>query len=48
MIRSTFAALLVAVAAWLAGAGALAQCPPTVPVEGATPPGPLPVFPSSN
>jgi hypothetical protein len=25
-----------------------AQCPPTVPVEGAAPPGPLPVFPSDN
>ena len=25
-----------------------AQCPPTVPIEGAVPPGPLPVFPSDN
>src|SRR5437588_6417689 len=25
-----------------------AQCPPSVPVEGAAPPGPLPVFPSDN
>jgi len=37
-------ALLAAVAPWLA----LAQCPPSVPVEGAPPPGPLPVFPSDN
>ena len=37
------------VAAGLAlGAGAFAQCPPSVPVEGAPPPGPLPVFPSDN
>jgi hypothetical protein len=28
--------------------GALAQCPPAVPVEGAPPPGPLPVFPPDN
>jgi hypothetical protein len=28
--------------------GAFAQCPPTVPVEGAPPPGPLPVFPPDN
>jgi plastocyanin len=27
---------------------ALAQCPPSVPVEGAAPPGPLPVFPSDH
>src|SRR5438105_1542319 len=27
---------------------AFAQCPPSVPVEGAAPPGPLPVFPSDN
>ena len=27
---------------------ALAQCPPSVPVEGAAPPGPLPVLPSDN
>jgi hypothetical protein len=28
--------------------GVSAQCPPTVPVEGAVPPGPLPVFPADN
>src|SRR5437773_15898 len=27
---------------------AFAQCPPSVPVEGAAPPGPLPMFPSDN
>jgi hypothetical protein len=38
----TFAAVLaLASAAW-------AQCPPSVPVEGAPPPAPLPVFPSDN
>ena len=29
-------------------AGALAQCPPGTPVEGAAPPAPLPVFPADN
>ncbi|HUH92497.1 MAG TPA: hypothetical protein VL742_05045 [Casimicrobiaceae bacterium] len=29
-------------------AGVLAQCPPSVPVEGAPPPGPLPLFPADN
>ena len=38
-------ALLLTVAAT---ATAFAQCPPTVPVEGAAPPGPLPVFPADN
>ena len=32
----------------IAATTALAQCPPTVPVEGAAPPGPLPVLPSDN
>jgi len=41
------AVLLTALAASL-GNAAFAQCPTTTPVEGAPPPGPLPVFPSDN
>jgi hypothetical protein len=41
-------ALAGAVLALSAFSGAFAQCPPTVPVEGAPPPGPLPVFPPDN
>ena len=44
-IRSALAGAILAVSAL---AGAFAQCPPTVPVEGAPPPGPLPVFPPDN
>ena len=32
----------------VAVSAAFAQCPPTVPVEGADPPGPLPFFPADN
>ena len=42
--RLLFALLFNTVAA----ATAFAQCPPTVPVEGAAPPGALPVFPADN
>src|SRR5436190_8649384 len=42
--RLLFALLFNTVAA----ATAFAQCPPTVPVEGAAPSGPLPVFPADN
>src|SRR5947208_17036829 len=42
--RLLFALLFNTVAA----ATAFAQCPSTVPVEGAAPPGPLPVFPANN
>ena len=42
-IRAFFAATVVAVASV-----AFAQCPPSVPVEGAPPPGPLPLFPGDN
>lgn len=41
----TSLALLVAL---LLPAGAFAQCPASVPVEGAPPPGPLPLFPADN
>jgi hypothetical protein len=44
-IRSALAGAFLAVSAL---AGALAQCPPAVPVEGAPPPGQLPVFPPDN
>jgi hypothetical protein len=36
------------VVAFALASTALAQCPPSVPVEGAPPPAPLPVFPSDN
>jgi len=44
-IRTAFAGTVLALSALT---GAFAQCPPTVPVEGAPPPGPLPVFPPDN
>jgi hypothetical protein len=40
--------VLAAVLALFAPVAASAQCPATVPVEGAPPPGPLPVFPADN
>jgi len=40
--------LLVIASALLAAAGSLAQCPASVPVEGAAPTVPLPLFPSNN
>jgi hypothetical protein len=40
--------LLVVLLNVFATSVANAQCPPTVPVEGAAPPDPLPVFPSDN
>ena len=42
--RPLIAILFSAVAA----SASFAQCPPTVPVEGGGPPGPLPIFPSDN
>jgi hypothetical protein len=48
-MRSQVARLLFALAlAFAAASLAFAQCPAAVPVEGAAPPGPLPVFPSDN
>ena len=41
-------ALLGACLSLLAGPDALAQCPVSVPVEGAPPPAPLPLFPPDN
>ena len=38
------AAMLALVAAFGAASTAMAQCPATVPVQGAPPPGPLPVW----
>lgn len=39
---------LAALSLWAASPQALAQCPTPVPVEGAAPPGPLPLFPADN
>ena len=44
-IKRFFTALLFSS---VAATAASAQCPPTVPIEGAAPPGPLPVFPADN
>jgi hypothetical protein len=41
-------ALLVLALLALAPSQACAQCPPSTPVQGAPPPGPLPVFPADN
>src|SRR5215831_11031906 len=46
-MRTLFASVAVVLALALPEA-AFAQCPPQVPVEGAPPPGPLPVFPADN
>lgn len=42
------AAMLALAAAFGATSTAMAQCPASVPVQGAPPPGPLPVFPAGN
>lgn len=42
------ARVLLAIGLTLAATAALAQCPPAVPVEGAPPPAPLPLFPADN
>jgi hypothetical protein len=48
-VNSKLARVLFALALGLLPIQALhAQCPPSVPVEGAAPPAPLPVFPSTN
>ena len=44
----TILVLLAATLVLLAPAAASAQCPASVPVEGAAPPGPLPLFPPDN
>lgn len=46
-MHTPLATLALSIALWLP-AGAIAQCPATVPVEGAPPPGPLPLFPADN
>lgn len=45
VIRSAW---VLAIQAALLGAAMAQQCPPEVPVQGAPPPGPLPVFPATN
>jgi len=47
-MRKKAAPVLLAIGLGLAASTGLAQCPPTVPVEGAPPPAPLPLFPSDN
>jgi hypothetical protein len=46
-MRTLVASVAVALALVSPGA-AFAQCPPQVPIEGAPPPGPLPIFPADN
>ena len=48
MMKSQLAAILLAGASVLAAAVSHAQCPANVPVIGAAPPAPLPVFPADN
>src|SRR5215831_12316376 len=47
-MRKRAVRILLAISWGLVAAATLAQCPPTVPVEGAPPPAPLPLFPSDN
>src|SRR5438067_1244178 len=47
-MRSKLAAFFLAVAPMVLAIPAIAQCPASVPVEGAPPPGPLPIFPPDN
>ena len=48
-MRSQLAVLFLTIALMvLATPATLAQCPASVPVEGASPPGPLPLFPADN
>src|SRR5215468_6400339 len=48
MLRRLACTLACASLAALIPSIANAQCPPSVPAEGAAPPGPLPVFPADN
>src|SRR6201987_485751 len=47
-MRSKLAVLFLAIVPMLLATPATAQCPASVPVEGAPPPGPLPLFPPDN
>jgi len=47
-MRSKLAVIFMAIATVVASPVTLAQCPAPVPVEGAPPPGPLPLFPPDN
>ena len=47
-MRKKASPVMLAISLGFAATAALAQCPPAVPVEGAPPPAPLPVFPSDN
>ncbi len=48
MLRIITRLLVLAAIALATSPFAFAQCPPTVPVQGAPPPAPLPVFPADN
>ena len=47
-MRSKLAVLFLAIVPMVLAIPAIAQCPASVPVEGAPPPGPLPIFPPDN
>jgi hypothetical protein len=47
-MRSKLALLFLAIVPMILAIPAIAQCPASVPVEGAPPPGPLPLFPPDN
>jgi len=47
-MRTSIASVLLAFSLGFAAQATLAQCPATVPAEGAPPPAPLPLFPADN
>src|SRR5258706_15096865 len=47
-MRSKLAVLFLAIVPMVLAIHAIAQCPASVPVEGAPPPAPLPIFPPDN
>jgi hypothetical protein len=47
-MRSKLAVVFLAIVPMVLAIPAIAQCPASVPVEGAPPPGPLPLFPPDN
>src|SRR5258708_14267356 len=47
-MRSKLAVLFLAIVPMVLAIPAIAQCPASVPVEGAPPPAPLPIFPPDN
>src|SRR5260370_21816386 len=47
-MRSKLTVVFLAIVPMVLAIPAIAQCPASVPVEGAPPPGPLPLFPPDN